>query len=276
MRGEDPASVALRGDGALVSAMHLAGIAATCLAVAACAAATPPERGAAAGGTRGAPGASVAAARDAATAGARTYSGTYSCEGCIERTLTVTIFADGSYRLREVPARGEPLQEQGRWNAPREAPGRLVLESAAGERVLQRTAPDSLTIVDPQGRELHGLVGGVLARSASVDPLPVSRRLAGLYRSGGGQHLLVDCASGDTLAVLAGPPGSAQAALEAAWSELAPRDEENVLVIVRAHRAAPQAGMPAGAREAIVVDAFERAMRNGCEAAPHDAAPQRR
>ncbi|MCO5101014.1 MAG: copper resistance protein NlpE N-terminal domain-containing protein [Burkholderiaceae bacterium] len=206
-----------------------------------------------------------------ASAGARTYSGTYSCAGCIERTLTVTIFADGSYRLREVPARGEPLEEQGRWSAPREAPGRLVLESAGGERVLQRTPPDSLTIVDPQGRELHGLVGGVLARSASVDPLSVSRRLTGLYRSGGGQHLIVDCASGETLAVLAGPPGSAgsaHAALEAAWTELAPRDDESVLVVVRAHRAVSRPESSAGAREAIVVDAFERAMRSGCDAAP--------
>jgi len=268
MRGEDHARVALRSDEALVSAMRLAGIAAFCLAVAACVAATSPGRATAAGGASGAPDASVAATHDAASAGARTYSGTYSCDGCIERTLTVTIFADGSYRLREVPARGEPLQEQGRWSAPREAPGRLVLESAGGERMLQRTPPDSLTIVDPQGRELHGLVGGVLARSANVDPLSVSRRLAGLYRSGGGQHLLVDCVSGETLAVLAGQPGSAQAALEAAWSELAPRDDENVLVVVRAHRAVSRPGSSAGAREAIVVDAFERAMRNGCDAAP--------
>ncbi len=241
-------------------------IVAACLALPACAGVTPDESGPAAAGTTSA--ATAPGSGDVRHAGARTYAGAYSCEGCVERTLVVTIFADGSYRLRELPARGDPVQEQGRWSAHPDAPDRLVLESTTGTRVLRRTAPDALTIVDPEGRELRGLVGGVLARVPRVDPLPVVRRVVGLYRSGV-ERVLVDCESGATLRVLAGPPGSPQAALDAAWSELAPRDDEAVLVVVRAHGVAPSAGGSPSPHEAISIDGFERATRNGrCGAAP--------
>ncbi|HEY0878340.1 MAG TPA: hypothetical protein VGE10_07780 [Zeimonas sp.] len=200
--------------------------------------------------------------REEALHGARTYAGTYSCDGCVERRLTVTIFADGRYRLREVAGHGAPNQEHGRWSAAPTAPERLVLESAGGARVLRRTAPDELTIVDHEGRELHGLIGGVLLRLPDVDPLPEPERLVGTYHPTGTRRVLVDCASGNALPVLAGVGDSAQAALDQAWSELAPHDDESVLVVVHVHRVALDTGAAAAGREAIVVDAFERATRN--------------
>ncbi len=250
----------------LAAAVRSASAAAGCIAVAACASIASQE---ADSGT-GAPATTIAHAGsarvpadvrrspgDAEHLGARTYSGTYSCDGCVERRITVTVFADGSYRLREAPAQGDPVNEEGRWRVDLLAPDRLVLETAGGARVMQRSAPDELTLVDPEGRELHGLIGGVLRRSARVDPLPVSVRLVGSYRSGDAGAVFVDCASGETLAVLPGLAGSAQAALDAAWRELSPRGGETVLVVVRAHRVAE------AAPEAIVVDSFERATRDG-------------
>lgn len=228
--------------------------------------------------------------------GARSYSGLYSCDGCIERRLTVTIFADGSYRLREVPVVGQAVDEQGRWSSPSADPDRIVLESSGGMRLLRRTAPDELTLVDPEGRELHGLVGGVLIRLPEVDPLTVSERFVGLYRRAGAQRALVDCATGATLPVVERAAGrnaanraradgaaaaspvdgragesrdSPQAALDAAWAELAPRDDETVLVTVRAHRVAMPLRADGAIGEAIVLDAFERATRNGrCDELP--------
>lgn len=199
-------------------------------------------------------------AEEAGARGARTYSGTYSCDGCDPRRLTVTIFADGRYRLREVPERGAPLDEQGRWSVGSTASDRLVLESDAGVRVLRRTAPDALVLVDPEGRELHGLVGGVFERTARIDLLPHSERLAGLYRRDGQAAAFVDCGSGEMLRVLP-LRGRAQAALDAAVAELAPHADETVLVVVRAHRV--PLGSGESGREAIVVDAFERATRSG-------------
>jgi len=220
--------------------------------------------------------------------GARSYSGAYSCEGCVQRAITVTVFPDGSYRLREVPTRGEPVLELGRWHASPQAPDQLLLESASGARVFRREAPDRLILVDPEGRELRGLVGDVLTRSVTVDPIPDSRRRVGLYRMRDGLRVLVDCESGAALRLIAGAPGSAQAALDAAWDELAPSDDETVLVAVHAHEVVPDAGVSAGAAvramtgvvtdasagvagasPAFVVDAFERATRNGrCAASP--------
>lgn len=200
------------------------------------------------------------AASEQAYPGARSYSGTYSCDGCVERRLTVTIFADGSHRLRELPAAGQPIHEQGRWSVPADAPDRIVLESSDGTRVLRRSAPDELTIVDPEGRELHGLIGGVLVRMPAVDPLSVSQRLVGVYRRVGAQRILVDCATGRSF------PVRAHAALDAAWTALAPHEDETVLVVVRAHRAGSASRVADAGGEAIVVDAFERATRNGrCE-----------
>ncbi|MDT3679740.1 MAG: hypothetical protein ROZ64_13015 [Burkholderiaceae bacterium] len=253
---------------------RVGGVVALCLAVSACAAARsdPSEDPAADAPTTD--------SRAGRHPGARSYSGAYSCDGCLQRTITVTVFPDGSYRLREVPARGEPVLEQGRWHAPPQAPDRLVLEAAGGARVLRRTAPDVLILVDPEGRELRGLVGGVLTRSPTVDPIPDSRRLVGLYRQRDGLRVLVDCGSGAALRLTAGAPGSAQAALDAAWNELAARDDETVLVAVHAHELAPDgvsagaavgvaAGAAADAVPTIVVDAFERATRNGrCAGSP--------
>ncbi|MCD6682204.1 MAG: copper resistance protein NlpE [Burkholderiaceae bacterium] len=255
----------------LVGRSRVAGVFALCLAVSACAA-SPPGRsqgGAASGPTTD--------SRATPHPGARSYAGTYSCEGCLQRAITVTVFPDGSYRLREVPGRGEPVIEQGRWHASPQAPDRLVLEARGSERVLRREAPDALILVDPEGRELRGLVGGVLTRLPTVDPIPDSRLLVGVYRMRDGQRVLVDCASGATLWLAAGAPGSAQAALDAAWHELAPRDDETVLVAVHAHEVEPDGGASAGAAlrtdadaaPAIVVDAFERATRNGrCPLSP--------
>jgi len=255
----------------LVARSRVAGVVALCLAVSACAAA-PPDRSQ--GGAESGP---TTDSRATPHSGARSYSGTYSCDGCLQRAITVTVFPDGSYRLREVPARGEPVMEQGRWHASPQAPDRLVLEAAGGERVFRRAAPDVLVLVDSEGRELRGLVGGVLTRLPAVDPIPDSRPLVGVYRMRDGQRVLVDCESGATLRLAAGAPGSAQAALDAAWRELAPRDDETVLVAVHAHevepddRASTGAAVRDDARAApgMVVDAFERATRNGrCPLSP--------
>ncbi len=253
------------------------GVAAGCAAVAACASLGSAAVGAAADAPQEPIADARGAVRDARYPGARTYSGLYSCDGCIERRLTVTVFADGGYRLRELPAQGEAVNEEGRWSVDRLAPDRLVLEARQGTRVLRRSAPDELVLVDPEGRELHGLVGGVLTRSSRVDPLALSRRVLGMYRVDDAGAVLADCASGQSLIVVPGPPGSAQAALDEAWRRLSPRDEETVLVVVRAHRVehgdgaaaqgghrvAPAVRTVATSREAIVVDAFERATRGG-------------
>lgn len=290
MRGDAGLRTALRG------VLHLPALALACLVLSACVTSGSAASGSEPASPGGAPRAQAGEASHAELyPGARSYSGAYSCAGCIERRLTVTIFADGSYRLREIPAVGQAIDEQGRWSAVSTNPDRIVLESAGGIRVMRRSAPDELTLVDPEGRELHGLIGGALARLPQVDPLQVSERIVGVYRRAGEQRVLVDCATGTTLPVVeraasrdgakdAAADGAATpanerpagdsrhsplAALDAAWMELAPRDDETVLAVLHAHRVTLPLRAAGSGGEAIVVDAFERATRNGrCDGLP--------
>ena len=156
-----------------------------------------------------------------AYAGARSYAGTLSCTGCADRNLTLTVFADGTFRLREIEsapsertsslaagaaaaAARKTSFDAGRWST---APGRadlLLLHGAAtGSRLLRRAVPDGLTVLDHEGREIRGLSGTTLTRLSQVDPLPGPMRLAGLYSRAGGLGAFDDCATSRRLAVAA-------------------------------------------------------------------------
>lgn len=209
--------------------------------------------------------------------GARTYSGVLSCAGCERSRLTVTIFADGRFRLRDEPldaggvdrgAARSPVSDHGRWHTLSDAANRIVLEGKDGDRLLQRVAPDGLVILDHEGRPLRGLADATLPRQPKVDPLSGPMRLIGHYGFEGSQRVFVECDSGRRLPVLAAvPSGSApthaQAALDAAWQGLQPQPDEPVLAVLQAW-VVPRPGERAGPHEeAIVVAGFERATRNG-------------
>src|SRR5690606_12709776 len=101
-----------------------------------------------------------AALAERAYAGARTYTGVLDCVGCIPSRLTVTIFADGRFRLREEPmpasgdAPGESLRTStppqgvahGLWHVSPDAADRIMMEGDDGVRVFRRVVPDGLAI----------------------------------------------------------------------------------------------------------------------------------
>ncbi|RPH59916.1 MAG: hypothetical protein EHM83_15150, partial [Burkholderiales bacterium] len=158
----------------------------------------------AAGWAASVPRVEAAAAADA-YAGARTYSGALSCAGCPERRLTLTIFADGTFRMRQAGAAGagesaeaypktaaaaEPaagaggpvVHEMGRWAVSPEAADTLALYGdGEGARLLRRVVPDGLAIVGHEGREIRGFDNATLWREARVDPLIGPLRLVGRY-----------------------------------------------------------------------------------------------
>lgn len=209
--------------------------------------------------------------------GARTYSGVLSCAGCERSRFTVTVFADGRFRLRDEPLdanAGDPaaarsaVSDHGRWHTLSDAANRIVLEGRDGDRLLQRVAPDGLMILDHEGRPLRGLADATLPRQAKVDPLGGPMRLIGHYGFEGSQRVFVECASGRKFPVLATAPSGtapnpAQAALDAAWQGLQPQPDEPVLAVLQAYLV-PRTGERAGPHEeAVVVAGFERATRNG-------------
>lgn len=242
------------------------------------------------------------AAAAAAYAGARTYAGTLSCAGCAERSLALTILADGTFRLRQAEAIatgpgqgdigagdareesvGKPRRsvsyEFGRWTASPQTADVLELRGTGGATwLLRRVAPDALLLLDNEGREIRGLEGAALARAARVEPLSGPFRLVGRYRYEEGRRpVFMECLTGQRLPVVQGVPqdgtsrsarmlADAQAALDRALAAMSPEPGEAVLAVVRGYLVPRQAQAANPERESLVVAGFERAVRGGrCE-----------
>ncbi|MBN9462404.1 MAG: copper resistance protein NlpE N-terminal domain-containing protein [Burkholderiales bacterium] len=242
------------------------------------------------------------AAAATAYAGARTYAGTLSCAGCAERSLALTILADGTFRLRQAEAvatgqgqgdiregdaregnAGEPRRpvsyEFGRWTASPQAADVLELHGNGGASwLLRRVAPDALLLLDNEGREIRGLEGAALARAARIEPLSGPFRLVGRYRYEEGRRpVFMECLTGQRLPVVPGVPqdgtprsarmlAHAQAALDGALAAMSQEPGEAVLAVVRGYLVPRQAQAASPERESLVVAGFERAMRDGrCE-----------
>lgn len=115
------------------------------------------------------------------------------------------------------------------------------------------------------------------SRAPQIDPLSGPVRLAGSYLHENGRPVFVDCLTGRRLPVVEAPPASgaaqalrllaaARAALDDAQRAVGDSPGDPVFAIVRGYLV-PQlesSGEPGG--EALVIAAFERAMRTGrCE-----------
>ncbi len=212
-----------------------------------------------------------ARAAASAYAGARTYAGVLDCPGCEAQRITLTIFSDGTFRMRQAGA--GVAYDLGRWSRSADAADVLVLQGdTEGARMLRRVAPDGLVIVDNEGRALRGAGEALLTRAAQVDPLGGPLRLVGMYQREGHDPVFVECLTGQRMPVVvdtaqaAGAPAAPQAALDAAHRavSLAPADPS--LAIVRGYLQPRLVRPDSPGKEALVVTGFERVMREGrCE-----------
>lgn len=207
-----------------------------------------------------------------AYAGARTYTGVLACPGCEEQRITLTIFADGTFRMRQLGAAA--VYDIGRWSRSPEAADMLILQGdTEGARMLRRVAPDALVIVDNEGRALRGAAEASLSRAAQVDPLGGPLRLVGHYHREGHDPVFVECLTGQRMPVVTGvaasatrQPTAAQSALDAAHHAVSRAPVDPVLAIVRGYLLPRLARSDSPGKEALVVTGFERAMRDGrCE-----------
>lgn len=211
-----------------------------------------------------------ARAAASAYAGARTYAGALACPGCDDQRITLTIFADGTFRMRQLGAAA--AYDIGRWSRSAEAADLLVLRGdTEGVRVLRRVAPDALVIVDNEGRALRGAAEASLSRVAQIDPLGGPLRLVGHYHREGRDPVFVECLTGQRMPVVtsAAAPSAdarAQSALDAAHHAVSSAPADPVLAIVRGYLLPRLARSDSPGKEALVVTGFERAMRDGrCE-----------
>jgi heat shock protein HslJ len=134
--------------------------------------------------------------------------------------LTITLFPDGVFRLREVRDGGEPALDLGQWAQEVDGGARLVLRGGGVTRRVFREA---------NGERLLAEDGTELTRSAEPDPIDGQFRLAGLYRDTQNGGLFAECLTGRTYAVA---PVGAEPDLERAWTEVTPSKEAPLYVDV--------------------------------------------
>src|SRR5262245_50303354 len=87
--------------------------------------------------------------------------------------LTITLFPDGVFRLREVREGGKPALDLGQWAQEVDGGVRMVLRGGTVPRRVFREASGDRLIADD---------GTQLSRTAQPDQIDGSFRLAGLYR----------------------------------------------------------------------------------------------
>lgn len=135
----------------------------------------------------------------------RTYSG---------GGLTVTLFPDGTFRLREKrDGSAEPVLDLGEWAQEVEGGVRLVLRGGAGSRrSFREIGTDKLIAED----------GTELPQAATADPIDGRFKLAGMYRDAQDGGLFAPCLVGRVYGVA---PGGAEPDLEKAWVEATPSRE---------------------------------------------------
>ncbi len=133
--------------------------------------------------------------------------------------LTVTLFPDGTFRLREKrDGSAEPLLDLGEWAQEVEGGVRLVLRGGAGSRRSFREIGTDKLVADD---------GSELLKAATADPIDGRFRLSGMYRDAQDGGLFAPCLVGRIYGVA---PGGAEPDLEKAWVEATPSRETSLLV----------------------------------------------
>ena len=133
--------------------------------------------------------------------------------------LTVTLFPDGTFRLREKRDGSDaPLLDLGEWAQEVEGGVRLVLRGGASNRRAFREIGTDKLIADD---------GSELVKTATPDPIDGRFRLSGMYRDAQDGGLFAPCLVGRVYGVA---PGGAEPELEKAWVDATPSRETSLYV----------------------------------------------
>ena len=133
--------------------------------------------------------------------------------------LTVTLFPDGTFRLREIRGgSAEPQLDLGEWAQEVEGGVRLILRGGTGNRRAFRESGTDKLLADD---------GSELLKAAIPDPIDGRFRLSGMYRDAQDGGLFAPCLVGRTYGVA---PGGAEPELEKAWVDATPSRETSLYV----------------------------------------------
>lgn len=188
------------------------------------------------------------------------YRGDIPCADCPGQQLTLTLFADGSYRLRRIyreagAGRDATFHDIGRWaRAQDDGANRLRLAGGSdAPQYLRIIGADTLRLLDTAGRDIDSPLDYDLRRLPQVDPLPGPMVLRGLYRYMADAAVLQECRSGNRYPVLITRD---HLALERAYLAARPAPGTPLLAVIEGRFVlqAPEPGM--APREHIIVERF--------------------
>lgn len=184
----------------------------------------------------------------------QTWQGEVSCPGCSERWLTITLFPDGLFRLREtyVAAKGageERFHDVGRWSVML-GDGRHVILKGASTRHLRLQATGELALLDANGQDIVSIRDYRLKRLHKPDLIADPMRLLALYTADDAGAVLTECLTAQVVGIADSPAAADMARLVAG---IAPerRARGPVLAAITARWE-----NPAGKR--LVIEQFER------------------
>jgi heat shock protein HslJ len=202
-----------------------------------------------------------AAPAPASALAAVTYAGDIPCADCPGQRLVVTLFPDGTFRLRRtylgvVAEDDRSTYELGRYARALDDGRRLVLRGGnEGPREFELIPPARLRMLDRAGRPIESTLPYELSRQTQVDPIEGPMRLRGMYAYMADAASIDECLTGRRYPVtLEGD----HLAVERAYLALQREPGQRVLVSFegRFELREPEPGLPP--RDHVVVERFER------------------
>jgi len=189
-----------------------------------------------------------------------TYAGDIACAACPSQRLTVTLFPDGSWRLRRTYKGAEKGQDRsvfeiGRRESSDTDRSRLILQGLGEPLQLRFVAGNRLQLLDRDAHPMESKANDLLALQPTVDTIGGPMPLRGLYTYKADAASFQECLSGRTLPIL---PVAAGTALQSAY--LAARHKPGAPVFASLTGSfvdrSPEPGAPV--REHLIVTQYER------------------
>lgn len=135
----------------------------------------------------------------------QTWQGEVSCPGCSERWLTITLFPDGLFRLRETYAGAKGASEErfhdvGRWSVMLGDGRRLILKGAS-TRNLRLHPTGDLALLDANGQDIVSIRDYRLKRLHKPDLITDPMRLLALYSADDTGAMFTECLTAQVVGI---------------------------------------------------------------------------
>ncbi len=187
-----------------------------------------------------------------------TYSGTIPCADCRSQQMTVTLFADRTFRLKRTYAGlrtggSKTVYDLGRWSRKG---GRLALDN--GERwpvQFRYVSGDEIRLLDQRGNEIVSKLDYSLRRSPVVDMLSVPMSMRGRFIARSGVYSFTECKTGKTYPLVFERPNPA---VERQYLTLRPAPGKPLMATLKGRIAVRRGRKGGGASEHVIVQSFGR------------------